>query len=92
MHVAHDGGGVIFSVLDRGPGLPAGEEEKIFEKFHRGRGAAPGGLGLGLSIARQLAELHGGAIVAQNRPGGGALFALRLPAGERMQLPEEQLA
>jgi two-component system sensor histidine kinase KdpD len=92
LHVAQDAGGVIFSVLDRGPGLPAGEEEKIFDKFHRGRGAAPGGLGLGLSIARQLADLHSGTITARNRPGGGALFALRLPAGERMRLPEEQLA
>lgn len=92
LHVADDGGGIIFSVLDRGPGIPAGEEDKIFAKFYRGRGAAPGGLGLGLFIARQLAELHGGTLRAQNRSGGGALFAMRLPINEVMRLPEEHFA
>jgi two-component system sensor histidine kinase KdpD len=92
LHVAHDGGGVIFSVLDRGPGIPPGEEENIFARFHRGAGAKPGGLGLGLAIARQLAQLHGGTLRAQNRPGGGAIFSLRVPATEQMRLPDEPAA
>ena len=67
-------------------------EEAIFEKFHRGRSAAPGGLGLGLAIARQLIDLHGGSLRAHNREAGGAVFHARLPIGEPMRLPEEAIA
>ena len=80
---------LVFSVTDRGPGLAPGEAEKVFEKFYRGPGTPAGGLGLGLSIARQLIELHGGCILAQNREGGGSRFSIRLPVGEPMQLPIE---
>jgi two-component system sensor histidine kinase KdpD len=83
---------LIFSVADHGPGLLPGEENKVFEKFYRGPRTAPGGLGLGLSIARQLVEAHGGQIVAQNREGGGARFSIRLPIGEAMRLPTEATA
>ena len=69
-----------------------GEENKVFEKFYRGPSTRPGGLGLGLSIARQLVEAHGGEIVAQNREGGGARFSIRLPVGEPMRLPSEATA
>jgi two-component system sensor histidine kinase KdpD len=80
---------IVFSVADRGPGLAAGEETKVFEKFYRGAGRKAGGLGLGLSIAQKLVEVHGGKIVAQNRTGGGSLFSIRLPLGEPMKLPAE---
>jgi two-component system sensor histidine kinase KdpD len=81
---------LVFSVADRGPGLVAGEENKVFEKFYRRPGTAPGGLGLGLSIARQLVEAHSGEIVAENRKDGtGARFSIRLPIGEPMRLPSE---
>jgi two-component system sensor histidine kinase KdpD len=92
LHVSPDRDAILISVLDRGAGLMAGEEETIFEKFHRGRNAAPGGLGLGLAIARQLVELHGGTLTAHNRAGGGAVFTIRLPLGEPMRLPEEKTA
>jgi two-component system sensor histidine kinase KdpD len=90
--VVRDDSVLVFSVADHGPGLAPGEENKIFEKFYRGPGTRPGGLGLGLSIARQLIEAHGGEIVAQNRPTGGARFSIRLPIGEPMQLPTEATA
>ncbi len=83
---------LVFSVSDQGPGLAPGEENKVFEKFYRGPGTRPGGLGLGLSIARQLVEVHGGQIIARNRENGGARFSIRLPIGEPMQLPSEATA
>src|SRR3984893_13713477 len=89
---ARDDSMLVISVADHGPGLAPGEENKVFEKFYRGPGTAPGGLGLGLSIARQLVEAHGGQVVAQNREEGGARFSIRLPIGEPMQLPNEATA
>src|SRR5215510_5598671 len=89
---ARDGATLIVSVADRGNGLAPYEESKVFEKFYRGPRARPGGLGLGLSIARQLVEAHGGELVAQNREGGGARFSIRLPIGEPMRLPSEATA
>jgi two-component system sensor histidine kinase KdpD len=89
---ARDDSMLVLSVADHGPGLAPGEEHKVFEKFYRGLRTRPGGLGLGLSIARQLVEAHGGEIVAQNRDGGGARFSIRLPIGEAMRLPNEATA
>jgi two-component system, OmpR family, sensor histidine kinase KdpD len=83
---------IVFSVADHGPGLGSGEESKVFEKFYRGPGTAPGGLGLGLSIARQLIEAHSGEIVAQNRDDTrGSRFSIRIPV-EAMRLPSEATA
>ena len=87
--VARDDSAIIFFVSDRGLGITPGDEAKVFEKFYRGKVKSPGGLGLGLSIARQLVEAHGGVIVAQNRLERGARFSVRLPVGEGMQLPPE---
>src|SRR5215471_7622403 len=78
---------LVISVADRGAGLEPGEETKIFQKFYRGPRTRPGGLGLGLSIARQLVEANGGQILAQNRQGGGAVFSIRFPISEAMRLP-----
>src|SRR4029077_18397364 len=73
-------GAVRVDIADRGPGLPPGEEERIFDKFHRGvQDAASGGIGLGLTICRGIISAHGGRIWAENRPGGGALFRFTLP-------------
>jgi two-component system sensor histidine kinase KdpD len=92
VNAARDGAMLIISVADHGPGLASGEENKVFEKFYRGPRTRPGGLGLGLAIARQLVEAHGGQLVAQNREGGGARFSICLPIGEPMQLPSEATA
>jgi two-component system sensor histidine kinase KdpD len=89
---ARDDSMLVISIADHGPGLTPGEENKVFEKFYRGPRTRPGGLGLGLSIARQLVEAHGGEIVAQNREDGGARFSIRLPVGETMRLPSEATA
>jgi two-component system sensor histidine kinase KdpD len=89
---ARNGSVLVISVADRGPGVLPSDENKVFQKFYRGPGTRPGGLGLGLSIARQLVEAHGGELVARNREGGGARFSIRLPIGEPMQLPTEATA
>ncbi len=71
---------VEVSVADRGPGIPPGKEGMLFQKFYRvHKEAAQSGVGLGLSICRAIVEAHGGAIRAQNRAGGGAIFSFRLP-------------
>lgn len=68
------------AVRDRGPGLPAGDAQRLFEKFQRGRAEdAQAGFGLGLSIARAIVLAHGGQISAQPRAGGGAEFTFTLP-------------
>jgi two-component system, OmpR family, sensor kinase len=67
-------------VLDRGPGLKPGEEEAVFERFHRGSaGARTKGTGLGLAIARELAGEWGGSVRIENRAGGGVRAILELP-------------
>jgi len=81
-----EGNEVVVEIADRGPGLPAGEEQKIFDKFYGV--CAGGGAGLGLTICRAIVEAHGGRIGGQNRPGGGALLRFSLPAGEPPRPPE----
>jgi signal transduction histidine kinase len=73
-----EGAGARLWVADRGPGVPPGERERIFEPFYRSAGAPVGGAGLGLSLVRQIAERHSGAVVCRGREGGGALFEVTL--------------
>ena len=75
----HEGPLVVASVMDRGPGLPIGTEERVFEKFFRVPRPGVAGVGLGLPICRAIAEAHGGTICAENRPGGGAVFRITIP-------------
>jgi two-component system sensor histidine kinase HydH len=74
------GGGAVLEVRDRGPGLPSGGEEKIFEPFFTTRVR---GTGLGLPLARRVAEQHGGALRGRTHPEGGASFTLSLPGVAR---------
>jgi PAS domain S-box-containing protein len=77
-----DEGRVRIDVADRGPGIPPDELESIFEAFVQSSATknAAGGTGLGLAICRRIAEAHDGRIWATNRPGGGAVISLVLPA------------
>src|SRR5256712_2977740 len=70
---------VTVEVADHGPGLPRGEEEKVFEKFYQGDAAGGRGAGLGLAICRGVVHAHGGRIWAQNLPEGGVAFLFTLP-------------
>ncbi len=77
-----DGGRVLLTVADNGPGVPETDLERVFERFYRvdkSRTQDPGGTGLGLSIVRHLVELHGGRVKADNRKEGGAVFTISLP-------------
>jgi K+-sensing histidine kinase KdpD len=79
---AREGKWLAISVSDRGPGVAPAERERIFEAFYRPSSAEPdtGHAGLGLSIARRLAELQQGTVEYSARDGGGSVFTLRLPA------------
>lgn len=72
------GDAVEVTVADRGPGIPAGEEERVFDKFQRAE-KGRGGVGLGLTICRGIVVAHGGRIRAERREGGGAVFTFTLP-------------
>jgi two-component system sensor histidine kinase KdpD len=75
-------GQVVIGVADRGPGVPSGEEERIFDKFYRATAnERVGGAGLGLTIVRAIAQAHGGRVWVESRHGGGAVFRFALPLG-----------
>jgi two-component system sensor histidine kinase KdpD len=85
-----DEDGLVIEIADDGPGIPAGIEERIFEKFFRASPSKAGGTGLGLAICRAIIEIHGGTITAGNRPEGGALFRVKIPSiGAPPELPVE---
>jgi two-component system sensor histidine kinase KdpD len=79
-----EGDQLVFSVADRGPGINPDDVASVFEPFYRAKNATPdaGRAGLGLSIARTLAEIQGGTVTYATRAGGGSVFSLRLPATE----------
>ncbi len=73
------GGAILIEVRDRGPGIAPGEEERIFEKFYRGKSDNVRGAGLGLPICRAIVQAHRGTIQALAREGGGTTFRISLP-------------
>jgi len=76
-----ENGRVLIEVVDHGPGIPYDQQRLIFEKFGRVAGAtSKPGTGLGLYIARSIAETHGGTIAVTSVPGRGATFTVKLPA------------
>jgi len=80
VRVTSEDGGAMLVVEDDGPGVPDDMKEAIFEAFQRGRDAAElPGTGIGLSLVARFAELHGGRVWVEDRPGGGASFRIFLP-------------
>jgi len=79
--LARDGKTVEVQVCDRGPGVPPAMRERIFEPFFRlpGHAEREGGVGLGLSLVKQIAERHGGSVRCDARDGGGSCFVLKIP-------------
>jgi two-component system, OmpR family, sensor kinase len=80
-------GVIVLEVLDRGAGVPADARERIFDPFYRveGHSEQAGGVGLGLSLVKQIAEAHGGSVRCEGREGGGSRFILRLPVLARQE-------
>jgi len=76
---AAEPGALVLAVADRGRGLAAAALPFIFDKFYRGPSVPAGGTGLGLAIVKGFVEAQGGQVIAENRPGGGAVFSMRLP-------------
>jgi signal transduction histidine kinase len=89
--VATVGDHVRLVVTDDGPGVPPDMREKIFDRFVRAEGDRGGSVGLGLSIVRAVAQTHGGDVVLESPPEGGARFVVTLPAlgviAERVPVP-----
>jgi two-component system, OmpR family, sensor kinase len=79
--LSEEGKGLRVQVLDRGPGVPVAERERVFEPFYRSSQASEstGGVGLGLSLVRTIAQQHGGTVQCLAREGGGAQFEVVLP-------------
>lgn len=75
------GEGCRFYVSDHGPGIPDSEKQRVFDRFYRGSASRsnPEHFGLGLSVALELAKVHGGEVTVSDTPGGGATFTISLP-------------
>jgi signal transduction histidine kinase len=80
-------------VADHGPGIPADQRSKIFDRFWRGKTTVSPGAGLGLAIVREIMKAHQGTVEVRDNPGGGAVFTLRFPLLDTSNLaPERSLA
>ena len=83
VRLENEGGQLFLSVEDEGPGVPARDRERIFERFvrlDRDRASERAGAGIGLAVARELVRQHGGTIRAEGGARGGARFVVRIPA------------
>ena len=96
--VGRDNGFVTLSVTDQGVGIPEVERHKIFDKFYRGSDPSVRrirGSGIGLSITKHVAEMHGGEVLVQSEPGKGSTFTLKIPVRKspddsRFQIPDSK--
>ncbi len=89
LHTWFDDDHVDIAVMDRGMGVPNGDDRKIFEAFYRAHDSLNSGIqgsGLGLTLAQRVAHEHGGTIKFERREGGGSRFTLRLPLAEKLSV------
>jgi signal transduction histidine kinase len=70
---------VVFSVSDTGPGIPAEDLPRVFDRFWQARRQGSHGLGLGLAIAKGVTEAHGGQVAVASEPGHGSRFSFTIP-------------
>jgi len=81
LDIEADDQAIVFRVADRGMGIPAEDQPRIFESFHRARNVGNvQGTGLGLSIVKQCVDLHGGTVTFESKVGLGTTFVVRIPA------------
>ncbi|MBI4805254.1 MAG: HAMP domain-containing histidine kinase [Desulfovibrio sp.] len=87
LQLADGGNQLLFSVVDSGPGIPEGEQPLVFNKYYRGEQLkkTADGIGLGLSIAKNIVEAHGGKIWLSSRPGRGSTFFFTIPIARETQ-------
>ena len=83
IRLAREADQAVLEVSDSGPGIPADELNRVFERFFRGRAARAGGSGIGLTVVRELVSAHGGNVRVANAIGGGAVFTVVLPLATR---------
>jgi signal transduction histidine kinase/ligand-binding sensor domain-containing protein/CheY-like chemotaxis protein len=93
LSVSADGGAARIAVRDSGPGIPAAERTRVFDRFHRVESTASNqpGTGIGLALAKELVGLHGGSISVESEEGFGSTFVVSLPLG-RAHLADDQVA
>jgi signal transduction histidine kinase len=81
---------VVVSVTNEGAGIPADEQERIFDRFYQSSDGDRGrGTGIGLTIAQRFTALHGGRIWVESEPGCGATFSFTMPAATRALAPAQ---
>ena len=87
LQLADGGNQLLFSVVDSGPGIPEAEQPLVFNKYYRGEQLkkSADGIGLGLSIAKNIVEAHGGKIWLSSRPGRGSTFFFTIPIARETQ-------
>lgn len=87
LQLADGGNQLLFSIVDSGPGIPEGEQLLVFNKYYRGEmlKKSADGIGLGLSIAKNIVEAHGGKIWLSSRPGRGSTFFFTIPISREIQ-------
>ncbi|HTP81744.1 MAG TPA: ATP-binding protein, partial [Alphaproteobacteria bacterium] len=93
VRVRQEGENAVLTVRDTGTGIPEEEHSRIFQRFHRVRGARSRtheGTGIGLALVQELVRLHGGTITVDSAPGRGSLFTVRLPMGHA-HLPQDRI-
>ena len=86
--VAYDALTLVAAVKDRGPGIPADEQARLFEPYARGDRSVQRGVGLGLAVCHAIAQAHGGQLSYRPRSGGGSCFVLTLPVEAQQTAPE----